>query len=333
MSILLKLIIGSFTVAACAGQAVPGQHIATISPVRKSYVEGEPIDLTLTLRNESDTSATIESLYGRGVITFTAHGSTIPRERDVFDRLLAQQGRPRGRGAAWEAGGLSRLNGVEPRRSWSDKILLQDFVGAPGPGECDLNFTIDIPARPRGGQQLGAPFRGSGAFKITIVKGTDAELSNALARHARPGDDYWSGQSMSAGVVLVKSPVVVPYLTRIAAGGDVKPILAMARFPGHHDAEAFVIEKLTSEDGREVLGSLAVLQEWKYVLPEHEVRRLLNLPNALSAVRVGAILYAASRPGDIYGTQVRALANDPDARVAAVAARAYEVKATDRTAK
>ena len=326
MSSLPKLVIATLSVAACAGQVVRAEHTATVSPTQESYIEGEPIDLALTLRNESDTSVTIESIYGRGAVTFSAHGSDVPRELDVFDRLLAQHGRPRGHAAAWEAGGLAPLYGVGPRKSWSSRIFLQEFVRAPGPGECDLTYTIDIPARPRGGGQAGPPFKGSGAFRIAIVKGTDAELSSALARHANPGGDYWSGLSMIAGLALVKSPVVIPYLTHIATGGNTKPILAIARFKGNRDAEAFVLEKLQSDDANEILAALSVLQEWNYVLPERELWRLLNLPNALSTARIGAILYAASVPGDVFRAQVQGLVNDPDASVAKAAERAYPTR-------
>lgn len=136
---------------------------------------------------------------------------------------------------------------------------------------------------------------------------------------------------------MVKSPVVIPFITRMAQSvGDNKLILAMARFKGNHDAEAFVLEKLRSDDAEQILAALAVLQEWKYVLPEREVFRLLNLPSTLRNVRearAGAILYAATVPGDIFRTDVRGLVNDPDGYIAEIAQRVYPTERRDQPIK
>jgi hypothetical protein len=80
---------------------------------------------------------------------------------------------------------------------------------------------------------------------------------------------------------------------------------------------------------REILAALAVLQKWKYGLPEHEVRRLLNLPSSLSTARIGAILYASELPGNPFSSQVRALINDADRNVAEIAARASSTRTSN----
>ena len=158
----------------------------------------------------------------------------------------------------------------------------------------------------------------------------------ALTRHGKHNDDYWSARAAIEGLLLVKSPVVIPFLTHVKPADSnmsSMAIVGIGKFKGNREAESFVLDKLHSDDSTEILAALSVLQKWEYVLPEREMWRLLNLPISLSTARTGAILYAAGLPGSPFRSQVRALVNDPDARVAETATRAYPARLEDRWVK
>jgi hypothetical protein len=315
-------------IAAHAAALFAAERSASLNPSQERFISGEPIDLVLTLHNSTDATCIILPTYPvfydyarKGGVAINAKGAQ-PRPPDVFDKLVAQFGRPRGP-ASWGLEGKFPLWQIERGKSHSTKLFLQQFALDPAPGDYEVTYVIDIHPEPdRQGGEVGSSFRGEGKFRISIVKGSDAELSAALARHSESRDNYWSIKEMVEGLVLVKSPAAIPYLTQIPTGGSNKVILAMSRFKGDHDAESFVLEKLHSDDEKEILAALAVLQEWNYSLPEDEVRRLLYLPDTIRQARLGTILYAASLQNGAYHSLVATLINDSDASIAETARRA-----------
>ena len=60
MSHHLNVVIGALVLAACRGQLLSAESATpTLSPDQGLFVAGEPIDLTLALRNASDAPAHI----------------------------------------------------------------------------------------------------------------------------------------------------------------------------------------------------------------------------------------------------------------------------------
>jgi hypothetical protein len=311
---------------------------ASLAPAQAVFVRGEPIDLDLILRNGEEAPLTVGPEYpsffdreGKRGIKLTAKGRVLvtTHDRDWGEWKGGPPALPHGSSVAWEPPtgfGWGRGKTIRPGESWTVKIFLQQFTRDLEPGDYEFAYSIDIPTISRNKEREIA-FRGTGDFRVSVIKGSDSELSTALARHAKTKNgDYWSMREAMEGLILVDSPVVVPYLIHVNPLGATDVILAMKNFKGNREAEAYIFEKLRSSEQRDILAALAVLQKWNYVLPEHEVRRLLNLPKSLSTARIGAILYASELPGRPFESQVKALINDPDRHVAETATRASSTR-------
>jgi hypothetical protein len=123
-----------------------------------------------------------------------------------------------------------------------------------------------------------------------------------------------------SGLFLIASPIVIPYLIQLTPQSQFPdPVLAMAKFRGNHDAKAFVLGKLTSDDPNQIADAISVLDQWQYAIPESDIARLLNHGSTES--RLAAMRYLYHHPGRTFRADIKALGDDPDTVIAAASQR------------
>jgi hypothetical protein len=310
-----------------------GLVFVNMTPSQASYVVGEPIDIVLTIRNDTDETVSFEERYpdfasarGTGGISLVLLGGAVAKPKQApRDPWLGPRLDPVS-SLIVASGPKIQLASLAAGKARTFKVFLQQFAGDLPPGAHNIAYTFDIDQVPREGPHIQA----TGQFTATIVSAGAGELAEAIAQHAKEYEtsDYWTSRAAEEGLLIVNSPLVIPYLTRIKPWGDYEVVLAMEKFKGNHDAEDYVLGQLRSGGTPQTTAALYVLQQWKYALSESEVSHLLNSGKAES--RLAAIRYVYHLPGGAYQPEVRALVVDPDVSIAEAARRVVKAAATPR---
>jgi len=330
----VSLTVGLMIAAGLAGSLVAAQSVtAAVSPVRDTFIFGEPIELTLTLRNTSRTKVNFTSSpphmcafadSGLAISSTPGTGGEPPRvPRSPWDFELRDPV-----ASLVFPGGMSRGGGsLGPGQASSTAMFLQDFVGDLQPGVYWITYSVDCPTlagRPLG---ISPTVNGSGEFMLVVSPGIGGQLTQAFARwldRRVKTDRYCTAMTATYALLLADSPVAVPYLIQmdkaVACGGVYNQVvMAMEKFKGNRDATNFVLRKLRTGDQTEVVPALYVLGKWRYDLPRSEVTRLLNSSDMWT--RLAGIRYIYQLPRRTYLPLLRSQTSDPNGTIAEAARR------------
>ena len=332
---LIPLQIGKFvlTLGFCA--RLSAQLAGTITPVQKSYAVGEPIDLVLTINNPTSNDEdfsprpTFRSISEKGIQVSIRGESPTTHPRFIacpwWEPPKDTVAEPFTIAIKWREPLLRAKPGATTLT-----LFLQELYGDLSPGTHHVEYSIGIdtiPTHSFGSKLIHGTLTGQGVFDIVVYPASEESLRAALPRHlnSKPPDTsgYWAQRPHQHRFFLIQSPIVIQYITRLPGleAYDAR-VLAMIKFKANREAENFVLDQLNTNDTGKIVAALFVLQEWKYVLPEAEVARLLN--KGQTEPRLAALRYVYNLPGHAFLPEVRALNHDPDSSVAAASKRIQE---------
>lgn len=327
------LLIGQRTVSA---QECP--IAVTLAPTKATYLQDDLLEVNLQFRNQGTTDELLKIVYPllqnpRGVrLMFTPQGALVTSANmRVFDAGLT--------------GDPMR---VPAGRAISTKVYLQRFLDGFQPGRFDIPWEITVPCagKPR-------PSTARGLLTINIVRGENPNLQSefaALVTRAGTFDEeaarYFKSEALRSGpepgpvyftetplrvpeaieaLRVATSPQVVPFLEQLAGVPDLYAqevaFDALARFKANPGARRFVFQSLESptKASHFALG-LQVLTRWQELLPENDVRSLMNKQDTATKLSVLGYLGRSQHPG--YTAILEEYSRDQNPNVAAEANRA-----------
>ena len=305
------LFIGILSVPVLLADAPAGaacNTVADLAPAKVSYLEGEPVELVLTLTNKGTQAVHFAVAYpffdwvGQGVRLWSTTGVNPSTRRDGHDEKAP-------------------TIAIEPGRNWSVKIYLQRYVGELYRGAGRFEYSINITCLNEGLHPDGAAV-GMGDIRVDIRAGRSEDLSRAITEYARGlfGSDHWSRRSALEALSLTTSPDALQYVRGIMDAGDSEIAFSMLeRFRGNSRAVSILGDAAQNARLRLAIEALGVLQRWRSPLSDADLRRILS--RDLPEVRLAALRYAEVLGNPAYASVVSSCASDPDEQVAGEAKR------------
>jgi hypothetical protein len=250
--------------------------------VERAYVEGEPIELKLTISNTSDHEVIIE----RGIPVFRKFidGATVAFSRD--GRELKPKPRSTN-GQLWVGGGKSALVRLAPGDKVEVPLFLQRYCPQPSAGKHELAYTVKI-GSPKVGDDVNPRYphiAAEGKLAFTIEPRNEEKLKTVYQTLVKELDqDRWRSRAQEA-LVVAEDSVAIPYLIQACEEYrkySPSPVGysffdALARFPDENQVRKFMADHITA--GHEeyyTADAMGLLGEWKVELPVADVRRLLK---------------------------------------------------------
>lgn len=298
-----------------ASALIPGEATAvctssaTLQIGNSYYVQSEPIDLHLTISNNS--SAPVR--FGANYPSFRAFN-------DYGIRIRRSQATEQATDIHEEPASVPIIT-IKPFETWSVTVYLQDYFNKLTSADYDFNYSIAIPCLDKNFRPIDI-IRGQGTFHIMIGATNDTHLSNALSGYytALESTEYWTQRSAVEALSVTTSPLALPYFQAVIDMGFIDVLEpALRRFKGNPEAENLMLKTVQTAGPSAVDGALKTLANWNYSLPNSDLKSALSRDG--TAMKLAALRYAAIVLNPTYKSVIEFYVTDPDQQVAAEAKR------------
>ena len=306
------------------GQTASAQDCAiavSLAPAKTNYLQDDLFEVNLQFRNQGNAEALLKVVYPllrhpTGVrLTFTPVGGLVSSANmRVFDAGLTGAPLP-----------------LPTGRMISIKVYLQRFLDGFRPGRFDIPWEISVPCE---GKSNASSTRG--ILTINIIQAENpslqAEFATLVTRAGTRDEEARRNftetplrvQEAIEALRVETSPMVLPFLEQLAGSSDSYAqdvaVDAISRFKTNPEARRFVFQALQSSEVGQVGLGLEILTRWQEVLPESDVRSLMNKPDPATRITVLTYLGRFQHPG--YAPILEEYSGDPNPVVAAEAKRA-----------
>jgi hypothetical protein len=268
--------------SARADEKVVPAAVLTLAQER-AFVEGEPIELKLTITNTSDHE--IEIWQKSPVFSKFVWGATLVFSRD--GREVQPKPRPSPKGWRWAGGGKFRIITLAPSSKHEVPLFLQRYCPQPRAGKHELSYAIKIesPKLDDDDNPRAPHIAAEGKLAFTIEPRDEEKLQREYKTLGEELDqNHWRDRAEEA-LAVAEDPIAIPYLiqacerSRKYAPSDLGYSFfdALTRFPDNKEVRKFMADHISA--GYEeyyTIEALDLLGDWKMELPKADVRRLLK---------------------------------------------------------
>ena len=296
----------------CAGQST---LTIKVNPTKSTFVEGEPVELTVTIFNNGK-NVRIYMNYP----TFRAFDSsgvtfkivTAPSEVKVTPLDDSEHRVP--------------IIEVAAGQEWITRIYLQRFLSNLTPGRYRISYKVEL----RHDTKMPSPnsdiSSSEGELSFTIVAADQQQLKESLSQYSAKleSQDFWERRAAMEALSLVEDPVVIPHLgVMVRLGMADYGLRALARFSKNEEAQSIVLNSLTSKQASAVVQALTVLAGWAYKVNTNDLQILLKRDNL--QIKIAALRYVKSIGDKGYVEVIKPYLNDPDPNVSKEAQKAQGI--------
>jgi hypothetical protein len=297
-----------------------GNILATLAPTQASYLDGEPVELLLTIVNNGTQEARLLADYP----SFGGQNHTGVRiSRLQQGRVGPQFGLAPSR-PLLKIGVFTPVLTIAPGESWSVQVYLQSYTRDLRIGANAFTYQIDICA-PKSGQGCDAA-TGAGALQIIVLENGPLGLSEILQSysHRLANSDIWVRKSSAEAFCASDSPLTIKYLSHLWTFGYNNCYFdALERFRGNAEAEQALLTIIRRAEPSQTEAALRVLESWNYALTAEDFRTILEKPG--TDLKVAAFRYAEKIHARALAPIVGAHSHDSNEWVAAEATRVEKV--------
>lgn len=244
--------------------------VITLEVKHESYLAGEPIALSLRIKNQQTKSLYFDLGYPHFVsqLAFESQSGELQRQDEILLDFRS----------AW-----LKVNANQEQRV---TLYLQRFFRTPKPGRYQITYAVKLPytANPDDSDGLKQETKAEGVLSFEILPANTDKLTSIFADYAQGlvSDDHWEQAQSLEALRCVDDPLAVPHLVK-GLGQTAIASLALATLGRYRDvpeASEAVVKTLDSERELMVLDALRILQEWKFALPEAKLAELKKHGNS-----------------------------------------------------
>ena len=267
-----------------------GMLSARLAVTKEQFVENEPIEFRLKIKNTSEQPVQLAVDYptfeveDHPGLSFRLEGTgLVPRPLETSGPRL---------------GARVPLVTISAGGDWAVSVYLQQFVESPRQGSYRLPYSLTLVGgvNSRGSSPVKATSEGKLSFSVTPAK--PGALDDSLRAYVErlTAQDYWDRRSAIEALSVVQRGEVVPYLVRMLELGFTEEALkALTRFPDNNESRRAVIGVLSSDRPGSVVKALSVLGSRKCSVDRDTIDRLLKSDSPEVRVAARGYLEAISR--------------------------------------
>lgn len=247
----------------------PGLSVS-VTPLKKTWVWGEPVQLMVRLTNTSQTDLLCETNADRVDVTMhPTYGQSLLQAHVISNKNFA--------------GGIVNLSLIKSKTAIEIPILLDEYFSFRRRGSAVFaySFSVGSYAANRSRQPIGKTFRFvtlPGAFTISVGGRNPRALEVQLNRTAKGLNSISPTKRRYAVKALgyFKSPLAVRYLEKALHKADLAPyaIRSLGNFDNALASKA-VQNSLFSQDPDVVKAALETFESRKVIVPDSTIRFLL----------------------------------------------------------
>lgn len=257
-----------------------GGLTATLHLSKKTFLEDEPIEITLKICNGTDECIFLfDELPTAHPLLCGSHIEFWEKDHRIKVKVLEMN----------EAGGLMRGIDLKPGEIFSTTVFLQRYLEQPSVGEYEISYLLDFIAyresavSPLTGEATGPRDRlvihDSGTLAFAVHPSEPKQLQEIYQSYEKQlSGDHQSARVAGEALLVVDNPLVVPHVIKVLTS-NLRPhgaLESLARFPKEKAAVQAVVGCLGDRDPSIQSDALEILTNWRYEIKLDEVRKLLK---------------------------------------------------------
>jgi len=297
----------------CSGQSM---LLIKVNITKSMFVEGEPVELSVTIANPGPKNAQIYMNYP----TFRAFDSgginfkivAAPSEVKLTPPQDSEHRVP--------------IIEVTAEQEWTTRIYLQRFFSNLTPGRYRISYKLDLRHDTKMPDLNSGTSSSEGELSFTIGAADQQQLKESLNQYSAKleSQNFWERRAAIEALSLVEDPVVIPHLGMMVKLGLADyGLRALARFSKNEAAQSIVLNSLASKQASAVVQALTVLAGWGYKINTNDLQTLLKQDNI--QIKIAALRYVKSIGDKGYSEVIKPYLNDPDPNVSKEAQKAQGI--------
>jgi hypothetical protein len=248
---------------------------ATVSLKNDTFLEDEPIPITLVVKNSTNESIRFFDEFP------TAHpwigGSRVAfceKDHRLKVKVLEMN----------EAGGLMQRKVLKPGESFESTVILQRYLQQPSVGKYKVSYEFEFKIQRESDPSINASviIPSSGTLPFTVEPLEPQKLRKIYQRYAEQlAFSNPSKKTACEALLVIDNPLVVPGLIKVLTS-DLRPhgaLESLARFPKDKAAVQAVVTCLDDRDPSLQCDALKILGDWRYEVNLDAIRTLLKSTN------------------------------------------------------